>query len=318
MFSSERATISKVALLAAGLTVVTMLATVHPTVSDAQPTRARDCTACHAAGGSTTARASTTTPAPGTAYTVAVGLAANPNGGNSGYAIVPVTAGTGTTNGGNTSSALSYTASMTAPTTPGTYTYNVFTNQGPTDPDGQASGTQYTITVAAPPVQVTTTTALAMSPSTATAVAPAARTLTATVTGAGAAGTVQFFNGPTSLGSSTVAAGSASLSLTAIAEGSYSYHAVFTPTNAALFTSSTSSNVALTVTAAPPVQVTTTTALAMSPSTATAVAPAARTLTATVTGAGAAGTVQFFNGATSLGSSTCRLGVGVPVADRHR
>ena len=78
---------------------------------------------------------------------------------------------------------------------------------------------------------------------------------------------------------------------------------MFTPTNAALFTSSTSSNVALTVNAAPPVQVTTTTALAMSPATATATAPAARTLTATVTGAGAAGTVQFFNGATSLGTA---------------
>jgi hypothetical protein len=35
MFSSERAKISKVALLAAGLTDVTMAATVHPTVSDA-------------------------------------------------------------------------------------------------------------------------------------------------------------------------------------------------------------------------------------------------------------------------------------------
>ena len=128
---------------------------------------------------------------------------------------------------------------------------------------------------------------------------------------------MQFFNGPTSLGSSTVSAGSASLSLTAIAEGRLACSAVFTPTNAALFTSCTSGNVALTVTAAPPVQVTTTTALAMSPSTATAVAPAARTLTATVTGAGAAGTVQFFNGATSLGRD-CRLGVGVPVADRHR
>ncbi|MFL6166833.1 MAG: Ig-like domain repeat protein, partial [Ornithinibacter sp.] len=170
------------------------------------------------------------------------------------------------------------------------------------------SGNVAITVTAAPPVQGTTTTALAMAPSTATAVAPAARTLTATVTGAGAAGTVQFFNGATSLGTATVAAGSASLSLSNIAEGSYSYHAVFNPTNAALFTSSTSGNVALTVTAAPPVQVTTTTALAMTPSTATATAPAARTLTATVTGAGAAGTVQFFNGPTSLGTATLAAG----------
>jgi PKD repeat protein len=92
-----------------------------------------------------------------------------------------------------------------------------------------------------------------MAPAAATAVAPAAKTLTAAVAGAGAAGTVQFFNGTTSLGSSPVAAGSASLPLTAIAVGSYSYHAVFTPTNAALFTSSTSGNLAFTVTASVPV-----------------------------------------------------------------
>ncbi len=308
LFGLERASISKVAVLAAGLTVVTMVATIHPTVSDATPSRNRDCSVCHAAGGSTTARPSTTTPAPGAAYTVAVGMAAYSGGGNSGYAIVPVTAGTGTTNGGNTSGALSYTASMTAPATAGTYTYNVFTNIGGEDPLGQASSAQYTITVAAAPVQVTTTTSLAMSPATATATAPAARTLTATVTGAGAAGSVQFFNGATSLGTSTLAAGTATLSLTNIAVGTYSYHAVFTPTVPAAFTSSTSGNVALTVTAAPPVQVTTTTSLAMSPATATATAPAARTLTATVTGAGAAGSVQFFNGATSLGTSTVAAG----------
>ncbi len=118
---------------------------------------------------------------------------------------------------------------------------------------------------------------------------------------------MEFFNGATSLGSTPLASGTAGLSVTNIPVGTYSYRAVFTPTNAALFTSSTSGNVALTVTAAPPVQVTTTTSLAMSPATATATAPAARTLTATVTGAGAAGTVQFFNGATSLGTATAGL-----------
>ncbi|HEX7536012.1 MAG TPA: IPT/TIG domain-containing protein, partial [Dermatophilaceae bacterium] len=86
----------------------------------------------------------------------------NPAGGNSGYAIVPVTAGTGTTNGGNSSAALSYSATMTAPAAAGTYIYNVFTNQGITDPDGQASSTSYTITVApvvtVPPTTVPPTT----------------------------------------------------------------------------------------------------------------------------------------------------------------
>ncbi len=191
----------------------------------------------------------------------------------------------------------------------GTYSYHaVFTPTNAALFTSSTSGNVALTVTAAPPVQVTTTTSLAMAPSAATATAPAARTLTATVTGAGAAGTVQFFNGATSLGTSTVAAGSATLSLSNIAVGTYSYRAVFTPTNAALFTSSTSGNVALTVTAAPPVQVTTTTSLAMSPATATATAPAARTLTATVTGAGAAGTVEFFNGATSLGSTPLASG----------
>jgi hypothetical protein len=135
----------------------------------------------------------------------------------------------------------------------GSYSYHaVFT---PTDAALFTSSTSANLALtvtAAPPVQVTTTTALTMAPSAATAVAPAARTLTAAVTGANAAGTVQFFNGTTSLGTSPVASGSATLPLTNIGVGSYSYHAVFTPTDAALFTSSTSANLAFTVTASTP------------------------------------------------------------------
>ena len=307
-FASKSA--PRVAVLAAGLTVAAMAVAVHPTGAQAFPSRNRDCSACHNAGGTTTAKASTSTPGAGATYTVAVALTANPRGGNSGYAIVPVTAGTGTTNGGDTSSALRYTATMKAPTTPGTYTYKVFTNQGSTGSAGHASGTQYSITVAAAPAAVKTTTRLTMAPVAATAVAPASRTLTAAVTGAGAAGTVTFFNGPTSLGTRTLASGTASLALSTIRVGTYSYHAVFTPTSPARFTPSTSGNVALTVTAAPPTpgQVATTTALRMSPVSATAVAPAARTLTAAVTGAGAAGTVAFFNGSSPLGTSTVAAG----------
>src|SRR6185436_10962927 len=132
------------------------------------------------------------------------------------------------------------------------------------------------------------------------ATAPANLTLTATVT-AGAAGTVEFFNGTTSLGTPTaVAAGSVTKTLPSVAAGSYSYIAKFTPTNAAAFTASVSSAVAYLVNAAPAVN--TTTALAVSPAS-PATAPANLTLTATVT-AGAAGTVQFFNGTTSLGTPT--------------
>ncbi|MEO8518927.1 MAG: Ig-like domain repeat protein, partial [Dermatophilaceae bacterium] len=103
------------------------------------------------------------------------------------------------------------------------------------------------VVTAAPPVVVTTTTALAVTP-VSPVVAPASPTLTATVTGAGAAGTVEFFNGTTSLGTSPVAAGIASKALTGVAAGSYSYKAVFTPTDAALFTPSTSLVVAFVVT----------------------------------------------------------------------
>ena len=313
-----RKSFPRVAVLAAGLTVAAMAVAVHPTGAQAFPSRNRDCSACHDAGGSTTAKASTSSPAAGATYTVAVTLTANPRGGNSGYAIVPVTAGSGTTYGGDTSAALRYTATMKAPTAPGTYTYKVFTNQGSTGSDGHASGTQYSNTVAAAPVAVTTTTTLTRAPVATTAVAPASRTLTAAVSGAGAAGTVTFFNGPASLGTRTLTSGSASLALSAIGVGTYSYHAVFTPTSPAKFTASSSGNVALKVTAAPPApgQVATTTALRMSPSTATARAPAVRVLTAAgpgagpaaVTGAGAAGTVTFFNGATPVGTRTVAAG----------
>ena len=309
--SLARKSIPKVAVLAAGLTVVALAATAHPSDAQAFPNRNRDCSACHDAGGTTTAQASTATPAAGATYTVAVTLTANPRGGTSGYAIVPVTAGSGTTNAGGSSAALRYTATMKAPTTPGKYTYKVFTNQGGTGSDGRASGTQYTITVAAPPAAVTTTTtALKMAPSGGTAVAPASRTLTATVTGAGAAGTVAFFNGATSLGTRTLTAGSASLALSTIGVGRYSYHAVFTPTSPARFTASSSGNLALTVTPAPPApgQVATTAALRMSPTTVTARASAVRILTAAVTGAGAAGTVTFFNGVTPVGTRTVTAG----------
>jgi PKD repeat protein len=309
IFKSKRTSIPKIAVLATGLAAAVLVATINPMPAQATP-RASSCAGCHnpATAGVTTATPSTATPTPGASYTVAITLVANPLGGNTGYGIVPIAPAVEKTFGGNTGSQLAFTATMVAPAAAGTYSYTVWTDQGPTDGSAQVGNAVYSITVAAAPVQVTTTTALTMAPTAATAVAPAAKTLTAAVTGAGAAGTVQFFNGTASLGSSPVASGSATLALSNIGVGSYSYHAVFTPTNAALFTSSTSSNVAFTVTAAPPVQVTTTTALSMAPTAATAVAPAAKTLTAAVSGAGAAGTVQFFNGTTSLGTSPVASG----------
>jgi hypothetical protein len=81
---------------------------------------------------------------------VAITLTANPTGGNSGYGIVPVTAGTGSTYGGNTGANLSFTATMTAPAAAGTYSYTVWTNQGPTSA-GNVGSSVYSITVAGTP-----------------------------------------------------------------------------------------------------------------------------------------------------------------------
>jgi len=296
IFSLKRKSIPKVAVLAVGLTAAVVAVTIGPAPAQAYP-RASSCVSCHGAAtaGTVTATPSSTALAPGAAYTVAINITDAGNGGNTGYGIAPVTAGTGSTSGGNTSAALSYTATMTAPATAGTYSYTVWTNQGSTDGTGRVGSVVYTITVAAAPVVVTTTTALAMSPTSVTAVAPAAKTLTATVTGAGAAGNVQFFNGTASLGTSPVAAGTATLGLTNIAAGSYSYHAVFTPTSAAAFTSSTSANVAFTVTAAPvPAPTASFTASAIS-----GVAPLAVTLIDTSTGAPTSWLWTFGNGSTS-------------------
>ena len=262
IFSLKRMAIPKVAVLAAALAVGIFAATVDPLPAQAFPSKQANCTNCHGpgtVGGTVNAVPSTTTPAAGATYTVAITMPANADepAGDTGYWIANSTAAgaTGLTTGvygGNTgTSALTYTATMTAPAAAGTYYYKVWAVKGSTAATGVTNFKVYSITVAGAPVVVTTTTALAVSPAS-PVVEPASPTLTATVSGAGAAGTVEFFNGTTSLGTPiAVAAGVATKSLTGIAAGSYSYTAVFTPTNAAAFTSSTSSVVAYVVTAVP-------------------------------------------------------------------
>jgi hypothetical protein len=76
-------------------------------------------------------------------------------------------------------------------------------------------------------------------------------TLKATVSPTAAAGTVQFFKGGTSLGTVTVASGKATkvvdTNSSPLAPGTYSFTAVFTPTNSTAYTGSTSSAVTLKV-----------------------------------------------------------------------
>jgi len=96
----------------------------------------------------------------------------------------------------------------------------------------------FTFTVGVTPPAVTTAVALTASPS-ASVVAGTASTLTATVSPA-AAGTVEFRNGSTVLGSSPVTAGVATYSATSLPVGSYAVTAYFAPADPAAYTASQS------------------------------------------------------------------------------
>jgi predicted secreted protein len=137
-----------------------------------------------------------------------------------------------------------------------------------------------------------TTTALSSSlnPS----IAGEAVTFTASVTPSAATGTVQFFNGPTSLGTATVSGGTASLTTEALTTGSHSIKAVFT--GATGWNGSTSSTLTQTVKTATTISVTSNDNPARHNSDVT--------FTATVSPSSATGTVQFFDGTTSLGTAS--------------
>jgi hypothetical protein len=164
IYSVKRKTIPKIAVLVTGLTAAILAATISPQAAQAYP-RAASCTGCHAdaagAVSTVTATPSTATPASGATYTVAITLTANPTGGNTGYGIVPIAPATEKTFGGNTGTQLAFTATMVAPAAAGTYSYTVWTNQGPTSA-GLVGSKVYSITVAPvvtiPPTTVPPTT----------------------------------------------------------------------------------------------------------------------------------------------------------------
>jgi alpha-tubulin suppressor-like RCC1 family protein len=131
-------------------------------------------------------------------------------------------------------------------------------------------------------------------------------TFTATVSSAAGTpgGSIEFFDGSTSLGTATLSSGEATLSTSALTVGSHSVTAVYAGTTD--FETSTSSALSQVVN-----QGSTTTTLASSSN------PSASgqsvTLTATVAAVGPAGgtpsgTVQFFDGATLLGTATLNSG----------
>jgi hypothetical protein len=122
-------------------------------------------------------------------------------------------------------------------------------------------------------------------------------TFTATVTGAGPTGTVQFKDGVANLGSAVALSGNvATLTTSALAQGSHAMTAVYggDADNA----TSTSPVVNQVVNSAGGVATTTTLTSSQNPST----VGQAVTFTATVSGATPTGTVQFFDGANSLGT----------------
>ena len=123
-------------------------------------------------------------------------------------------------------------------------------------------------------------------------------TLTASVTGDTPTGTVEFFDGTISLGSAPVSGGEAQLALDTLAAGAHSIHAVYSgdAENSPATTGSVDVNVR------------TTAGASVSVDDSTPVLGDEITLTATVTGNAPTGSVEFFAGATSLGSSVLDAG----------
>ncbi|MBI5285401.1 MAG: hypothetical protein HY874_09935 [Chloroflexi bacterium] len=166
------------ASVAAGLILANARETVQP--ASAFPNKAKDCTYCHGAGGfgvytnHVTAVPSTTTPAPGAAYTVTITLNPSTDGARTGYWIANSTAAGAT---GTSTGIYAYSAdgggaggpsiqAMTAPATPGTYYYKVFGQSGHTAPGGSVGFAIYSITVGAAATSTPTNTP---APPTATA-----------------------------------------------------------------------------------------------------------------------------------------------------
>ncbi|MBU4335600.1 MAG: Ig-like domain-containing protein, partial [Actinobacteria bacterium] len=142
-----------------------------------------------------------------------------------------------------------------------------------------------------------TTTSLTATPATAEVGSPVA--LSASVSAAGATGSIEFFDGTTSLGTSTIAAGTAGLSVSSLSVGTHSITATYLGDTGYETSTSAASSVEITPVAARE----TTTTLAAD---VVSGAPYQNvTLTASVTASlgTPAGTVTFKDGATVLGSA---------------
>jgi hypothetical protein len=121
----------------------------------AQPTRNSTCSSCHsgAASGAVTATPSTSTPAAGASYTVAINIGLTASG-DTGYHIASTDAAGTATNWiaaySGMSPQTSWTATMTAPAAAGSYYYKVWCAKGPDNSSGMGKVATYSITVAPP------------------------------------------------------------------------------------------------------------------------------------------------------------------------
>ena len=173
-------------LIAVVIAAAAVLAAAIAGPASATPGKTSACTSCHsgAASGAVTATPSTTTPAAGASYTVAISIGLTASG-NTGYHIAQTDAGgtiTSWTNAtGGPAAQTPWTATMTAPAAPGTYYYTVWCAKGPNNSSGMGRAATYSITVPAPNAAITS-----LSP----ASGPVGATLTISGTGMGASGTV--------------------------------------------------------------------------------------------------------------------------------
>jgi hypothetical protein len=151
-------------VVVAAIVAAAVFAAVSAKPVTGSPSKEQACVACHPAapaGTSVSATPSTSTPAPGATYSVTISLAGLTTTGDTGYWIsnnagtpaVSVFAGNAGT------SQTTYTRDMTAPSSPGTYSYTVWCDRGGLD-NGQAKSTTYGITVEAPPAPVAAITSL--------------------------------------------------------------------------------------------------------------------------------------------------------------
>ncbi len=175
-------------LVVLAVAVAAVLAAVIAGPASATPSKTTACTSCHngTASGTVTATPSTSTPASGAAYTVAINIGLTA-GGNTGYRVAQTDVGGTTTDWmavyAGPGSQTSWTASMTAPATPGTYYYKVWCAKGKNNSTGMAKAATYSITVPAP----TATAALtSLTPTS----GPVGATLTISGTNMGTSGVV--------------------------------------------------------------------------------------------------------------------------------